>query len=138
MCWPMRPPYPAQPHSLKRSFFMRILASFLSLVLIASPVLAGGPSRAKLGEKIPNLELAGEKGERLALHDLKDKKAIILVFFSFECPVSNSYCQPLIDMHKEYGKHGVAFVGLTVNDDDTAAHVAKQARDFNLTFPVFR
>jgi len=103
-----------------------------------SPVCADGPSRAKLGAKIPNLVLEGDKSQQLALYDLKDKKAIVLVFFSFECPVSNSYCQPLIDMHKEYEKHGVTFIGLTVNDDDTAAHVAKQARAFNLTFPVFR
>src|SRR6266404_8033739 len=116
----------------------RILASFLSLVVLASPASMNDPSRAKLGAKIPNLVLQGEKDQRLALHDLKDKKAIVLVFFSFECPVSNSYCQPLIDMHKEYEKHGVAFVGLTVNEDDTAAQVAKQARDFNLTFPVYR
>jgi peroxiredoxin/mono/diheme cytochrome c family protein len=116
----------------------RIIAPLLALVLIVSPAWADGPSRAKLGAKVPNLVLQGEKGERLALQDLKDKKAIVLVFFSFECPVSNSYCQPLIDMHKEFAKHGVAFIGLTVNDDDTAAHVAKQAREFSLTFPVFR
>jgi peroxiredoxin/mono/diheme cytochrome c family protein len=116
----------------------RILASFLTFACVVAPAWAEGPSRAKLGEKIPNLVLQGEKNERLALHDLKDKKAIVLVFFSFECPVSNSYCQPLIDMHKEFAKHGVSFIGLTVNDDDTAAHVAKQAREFNLTFPVFR
>ena len=86
----------------------------------------------------PESRVGSDKNQQLSLHDLKDKKAIVLVFFSFECPVSNSYCQPLVDMHKEYAKHGVAFIGLTVNDDDTAAHVAKQARAFNLTFPVFR
>ncbi len=116
----------------------RVFASLLGLALVAAPAWADGPSRAKIGEKIANLELQGDKGQRLALHDLKDKKAIVLVFLSFECPVSNSYCQPLVDMQKEFEKHGVAFVGLTVNEDDTAAQVAKQARDFNLTFPVFR
>src|SRR5581483_10213401 len=68
---------------------------------------------------------------------LKDRKAIVLVFLSFECPVSNSYAGPLADMVKEYGKHGVTFWGLTVGDDDTPAQLAQLARDFNLNFPVF-
>lgn len=117
---------------------MRIFGSIVALAFFVAPAFADGPSKAKLGEKIPNLQFEGEKGAKLALHDLKNKEAIVIVFFSFECPVSNSYCQPLIDMHKEFDKHGIAFIGLTVNEDDTAAQVAKHARDFNVTFPVFR
>lgn len=115
-----------------------LLASLLCLAACSAPAGAEGPSRAKLGEKIPNLIFHGDKGKEFALHDWKDKEAIVIVFFSFECPVSNSYCQPLVDMQKEYEKNGVAFLGLTVNDDDSAAQVAKYARDFNLTFPVYR
>lgn len=95
-------------------------------------------SKAKLGQKIPNLKFEDEKGAGFSLHDWAGKKAIVVVFLSFDCPVSNSYCQPLADLAKEYGKHGVAVLGLTPNLDETRAQVAKHAKDFDLSFPVFR
>lgn len=119
---------------MRRYFFCLVFAWFL---VIAPLARADAPSRAKLGTKIPNLTFTDASGKRLALHDLKDQKAIALVFLSFECPVSNDYCQPLADMQREYGKHSVAFIGLTVNEDETQAQVAKQAKEFNLNFPVF-
>ena len=97
-----------------------------------------GPSQARLGAKISNLTFHDEQGKSTDLYDLKDRKAIVIVFLSFECPVSNSYCALLADMAKEYGKHRVSFIGLTVNEDDTRSQVAKHAKDFSLHFPVFK
>jgi peroxiredoxin len=93
-------------------------------------------SREMLGKKIPNLTFKTETGKTLSLHDdFKDKKATVLIFFSFECPISNTYPKPLADLHKQYGKH-VGFLGLTVNQDDTRADVAKLAKKYDLPFPV--
>ncbi len=113
----------------------------LLLVAVASLALAGRataqPSTANLGKKIANVTFQGADGKTTALYDLKDRKAIVVVFLSFDCPVSTSYSQPLADMAKAFGKQGVAFIGLTVNTDETPAQVAKLARDYNLTFPVY-
>src|SRR5207244_2662911 len=65
-------------------------------------------------------------------------KAIALVFLSFECPVSNSYIAPLSEIADEFGKFGVTIWGLTVNEDETPAQVAKAAKQFSPTFPVFK
>jgi peroxiredoxin len=118
---------------------MRLSLSLL--VAAAAPALAGTaaaePSTANLGKKIANVAFKDAAGKATALHDIKAKKAIVVVFLSFDCPVSTSYSQPLADMADEFGKHGVAFVGLTVNQDETPAQVAKHAREFNLNFPVY-
>ena len=46
--------------------------------------------------------------------------------------------QPLADMAKEFDTSMVSrSIGLTTNDDDTPAQVAKQARQYNLPFPVY-
>jgi len=95
------------------------------------------PSQAKLGQKIPNLSFQDADGKTLSLYDLKDQKAIVIVFLSFECPVSTSYCDPLAAMQKDLGKH-VRFIGVTTNLDETEGQVAKQAREFKIPFPVFR
>jgi peroxiredoxin len=105
---------------------------------LAAASSAQEPSRARVGEKISNLAFKDEKGQIHQLHDLKDKKAIILAFLSFECPVSTSYAQPLSDMAKEFAAHGVVLWGLTTNEDDSRLEVAKHAKEFNLSFPVFK
>src|SRR3974390_1082953 len=76
----------------------------------ADPVVPKAPA----GKKISNLKATDNSGKVFSLYDLKDRKAIVIVFLSFDCPVSTSYSQPLADMAAEFGKH-VAFVGVTVN-----------------------
>src|ERR1017187_7555799 len=96
------------------------------------------PSKAKLGEKMPNLTFKDEKGKTHRLYELQNKKAIAIVFLSFECPVSKSYSEPLSEIAKEFEKFGVTIWGLTTNEDETAAEIAKQAKKFDLAFPVFK
>jgi peroxiredoxin len=112
------------------------LVLFSGLVLLNSSPADASPATAKLGKKIANITFKDAAGKTFSLHDFKDKKAIVIVFLSFECPVSTSYSQPLANMAKEYGKHGVVFLGLTTNDDDTAAQVAKLAKRYDIPFPV--
>ncbi|MBI2804136.1 MAG: redoxin domain-containing protein [Planctomycetes bacterium] len=115
-----------------------LIALTLAATWTGSVFAQARPSEAKLGEKIPNLTFKDEKGKAYRLYELKDKKAIALVFLSFECPVSNSYAAPLSEIQDEFGKFGVTLWGLTVNEDDTPADVARYAKKFNLTFPAFK
>lgn len=112
-------------------------ACLLAVVAFASPAFAQ-PSQAKLGAKMPNLTFKDDKGKTYRLYELENKKAIVLAFLSFECPVSNSYMAPLSEMAGEFGKFGVSIWGLTTNDDDTPAEIAKSAKRFDLAFPVFK
>ncbi len=114
-----------------------LLLAAAALVALAGAVNADGPSTANVGKKIANVTFKDAVGKATALHDLKGKKAVVLVFLSFDCPVSTSYSQPLADMAAEFGKQGVAFLGLTTNQDETPAQVARLARDYNLPFPVY-
>jgi peroxiredoxin len=123
---------------------MRPSFSRPTVLLTAALVLALGgraaadnPTKARLNQKIANVTFRDAAGKASALYDLKGKKAIVLVFLSFDCPVSTSYSQPLADMANAYGKQGITFIGLTVNQDETPAQIAKHGRDFNLPFPVY-
>ena len=79
----------------------------IALVLIAGLVLLNPspadppPATDNLGKKIANVTFKDANGKSFALYDFKDKKAIVVVFLSFECPVSTSYSQPLANMAKE-------------------------------------
>jgi peroxiredoxin len=117
-----------------------LLALALGITLLVDRAVAGEPTPppAKLGKKIGNVTFKDAAGKTFALHDLKNKKAVVVVFLSFDCPVSTNYSPVLIELTKQYEKRGVAFLGVTTNLDEDAAQVAKHAKEFKLTFPVYR
>ncbi|MBM3994350.1 MAG: redoxin domain-containing protein [Planctomycetes bacterium] len=128
---------------LEEAFDMRFVLSAIAAFTFAFCTAGfahaqAEPSQAKLGEKMPNLTFKDEKGKVHRLYELENQKAIAIVFLSFECPVSKSYSEPLSEIAREFGKFGVTIWGLTTNEDETAADVAKAAKQFDLAFPVFK
>ena len=114
---------------------LAVLVAGLAAVLVSGfSQSADGPSNARLGKKIDNFTLNDVSGKAFSLYDLKEKKAIVVVFLSFDCPVSTGYSPTLAKLAKEYGPLGVSFIGVCPCEDD-AAQVAKHAKDFSIPFP---
>lgn len=95
-------------------------------------------STNRLGMRAANLSFPTADGKTFSLRDLGDKKAVVLVFLSFECPNSNNYAPILADMARAYAGRGVAFVGVCCAEEETAASVVQRAEAFKLGFPVFK
>src|SRR5262245_535509 len=126
---------------------MRLTPSrvFVWLVLVAFCTMTASRCRAdsdlstaKLGKQIDNVIFKDGSGKPLALHDLKDRKAVVVVFLSFDCPVSTSYSETLTLLSKTYADRGVTFLGVSVNPEDDAAQLARHVKDFAIPFPVFK
>jgi mono/diheme cytochrome c family protein len=62
----------------------------------------------------------------------------VVLFLGTECPINNAYMPRLGELYREYEAKGVAFVGINANQQDTAAAVARHAREYKLPFPVFK
>jgi peroxiredoxin/mono/diheme cytochrome c family protein len=125
---------------------VRIVFRSLALILATLVVVlaypettpsADPPSKDQLGKKIGNFTLKDAAGKAISLHGLRDQKAIVVVFLSFDCPNSTNYSPTLIELHKQYAGRGVAFLGVCPCDDDDAA-VARHAREFAIPFPVVK
>src|SRR5262249_24644719 len=117
-----------------------ILALLLASIAFGPPTnntRAAEPTTTKLGSTIGNFTLKDANGKPFSLHDLKDKKAVVLVFLSFECPVSNSYAGPLTELGKKYTDKGVTVVGICAVDEDEVVAAAKQVQEFKVGFPVY-
>jgi thiol-disulfide isomerase/thioredoxin/mono/diheme cytochrome c family protein len=117
-----------------------VVALILFACLIV-PARADRPAPAdvdKLNKKIDSFTLEDSAGKPFALADLKEKKAVVVVFLSFNCPVSNSYSPTLIGLHQAYAGKGVAFVAVNSSDDLTRAELAKSAAEYRLPFPVLK
>ena len=93
------------------------------------------PVTDKLNKTIENVSFTGTDGKAVALKDLQGKRGTVVVFLSFDCPVSNSYATTLTEMHKAYSEKGIGFVGVAPTDE-LPATVAKAATEFKLPFPV--
>jgi len=89
----------------------------------------------KLGKKIENVPVLGLDGKPAQLNVAGSQKAAVIVFLSFDCPVSNSYATTLSAMQNEYGAKGVAFHAVSTADD--AVEVKKLVAEFKLSFPTY-
>ena len=119
--------------------------SFAALVLLVLFACAGASLHAdsdvgvgKLNKKIDNITLKDAGGKPHSLYEVKDKKAVVIVFLSFNCPVSISYIPALAELAKTYRDKEVAFVAVNSSDDGDAAQLAKQADEYKLSFPLFK
>ncbi len=109
--------------------------AFLAIVgvaLVGAPPVEAGSIEALLKR---SFRTQGDKV--LAWNDLAGAKASVVVFLSFDCPVSTSYSQLLADLARDYQTKGVSFVGFCPCDDD-AGRIAAQASEHRLGFPVFK
>jgi peroxiredoxin len=117
------------------------LSLFVALANLALTAGVQADDRAtndKINTKIANVRLAAADGKPLALYDLKDKKAVVVVFLSFDCPVSTKYAPVLVELANTYESKGVAFLGVVATDELDAAKTAQAAADFKIPFPVLR
>jgi peroxiredoxin len=118
-------------------FSRSLLALLLAVLFIGSAHAQKSLDVEKINKKIDNFSLTNAAGKSVSLAGFKDKKAVVVVFLSFECPMSNSYAPTLAALHKKYHSQ-VAFLAINSSDDGTAAELAKQAREFKLPFPMLK
>jgi thiol-disulfide isomerase/thioredoxin len=114
-----------------------LLAVLIALALAAPSRAADKADVDKLNKKIDfSLKTADDKTFDLA--QLKDRKAVVVLFLSFDCPVSNSYSPTLIELHKAYADKGIVFVGVDASDDLSAAELLEKAKEYKLPFAVLK
>ena len=92
-----------------------------------------------LNTRIDSVTLKDADGKLVSLLELKERnRAIVVVFLSFDCPVSTSYAPVLAELAKSYADKRVAFLGVACNDEGDAAQIVRQAAEFKLPFRVLK
>jgi peroxiredoxin len=117
----------------------------LGLVTVATwlagsgPAAGADPAPGSVGKKVAAFALTDPRDQsRVSLADLKDKKAVVVVFLGTECPINNAFLPTLAELHKQYVPQGVQVLGINSNVQDTAERVAAHARKNALPFPVLK
>lgn len=114
-----------------------LLATFVSSAAqSAEKDVAERAGAACLGRKIDNFELHSALGQKVALDEFADKKAVVVAFLGVECPLVKLYAMRLNELAKRFDDRGIAFLGIDSNVQDTLTEVADFVRREQLGFPV--
>jgi peroxiredoxin len=119
---------------------MNLFSSGLRLLLVAV-LLGGAPLAASaldIGAVAPKwTNLAGVDDKQHSLDDLKDAKAVVVVFTCNHCPVAVAYEDRLIQLTRDYQNKGVAVVAINVNnlEEDKLPAMKRRAQSKGFNFP---
>src|SRR5262245_20444559 len=110
-----------------------LLTALLGLLPAASARADGS-----VGKKIDGFALKDTTGKIWALADLKDKKAVVVLFLGTECPINNAFMPRLTELHEKYSDKSVQFLALNPNRQDTPDKIVGHVREHKIPFPVLR
>jgi thiol-disulfide isomerase/thioredoxin len=114
----------------------QLLLVVIGLAIGRSAFAADEPIKAAaIGDKIENSDsLRDLRGGKRPLSGFKGHKAIVLVFLSADCPVSNLYVPAIIELEKKYRDKKVQFLAVYPNESEDLDEVAGHVRDRDLPF----
>jgi peroxiredoxin len=115
---------------MHRFFLVSLAFAIASIAHAADP-----KAETIIGTKAPSPALTDLKGATAKFDSLRGKAATVVVFVSFDCPVSTSYFASLEELAKAHAERGAAVV-LVCPTDEARETVAKSAAGFKLTIPV--
>jgi peroxiredoxin/cytochrome c553 len=119
--------------------FLAVAPLVASLALAAgNPTHSAAVTPVKIGAPVGSLGFRDVGGKPYALADLRQSKAVLFIFLSTHCPVSNSYTTRLQALQKEYGARGVTVFGVNSNRNEGLTEVAQYAKERGLGFPMVK
>jgi len=120
---------------MKRAVFL-LLTAFL-LLNCTDNRQANAEAVADM-KKIEGFSLKDYDGKEHALADYKDSKAIVLIFVSTQCPVSNAYNERMAALYEMYKDKGVTFLGINSNKAEDVKEIKEHAGTNKLGFTILK
>lgn len=129
-----------QSHSLRisRLVFLVIAASAFGVVGYELSAEDEVSASSGVGRKVAGFSLSDAAGKERSLDELAGKQATIIVFLSAECPMSNSYLEPLTELAKKYEGQGARLMLINANAEESDSQVAKHVAEYKIQFPMLR
>ncbi|MBK8943831.1 MAG: redoxin domain-containing protein [Ignavibacteriae bacterium] len=111
---------------------------FLSLFLFISIQLFSIKISEVKSKENYNFSLYDYNKKLHNLTDYKNSKAIVLMFISTGCPVSNDYNKRMEEIYNTYKNKNVVFLGINSNKNESIEEIKEHAKENNLTFTILK
>ena len=102
--------------------FSRVAGALMALMLVFAA--AGFASAAKVRTA---LDLSGQAVDPLSQIT---NKAVVLIFVSSECPISNRYAPEIRRLHEKFSAQGIKFLLVYPNADDSTTAIRQHTNDY--------
>lgn len=106
------------------------------ILLVICVITVNGFSFDK--KKFDNFSLKDVNGKEYSLQYFKNSKAIVIIFVSTRCPVSNDYNSRMESLYKEYKDKGVAFIGINSNKEESVEEIKEHSKKNGLNFLILK
>lgn len=108
----------------------------MKTILFGLMVVLTGASVAS--NSVDDFTLNDYHGNAHTLSQYNDSKAIVLLFVSTKCPISNAYNERMEALNKEYSGKGVTVLGINSNKAESVDKIKEHAEKHGFTFPVLK
>ena len=108
----------------------------ISIMLLAGVLALAFSSSSS--QKIENFTLNDYNGVPHSLAQYHSSPAIVLIFISTQCPVSNAYDERMVSLYKVYSSRRVVFLGINANSQETAEDIKSHAQEHGFLFPILK
>lgn len=117
-----------------------VLCALVTLSVMGGALADGAKQTATIGQTAPTFTLPNVvTGAPTSLSSLeKSGKAVVVIFISTRCPVSNAYNDRMIALANTYASRGVTFVGIDANQTEPTAEVTQYVKDHKFPFAVLK
>ena len=110
-----------------------LITGLLLTIFISTGIKAGNP-----GDQAKDFTLKNYDGTSYTLSDVKDAKAIVIMFWSAECPFVQAYNDRINSFVSDYNSKGVTFWAINANSTETVKDVENHAKEHQYPFPVLK
>lgn len=110
----------------------------LAIILMSFLVMSLFGGALSPGDKVSDFSLKDYNGKVHSLSGYKDKAAIVIIFVSTRCPVSNAYNKRMEALYEEYSAKNVAFLGINSNRKEPPAEIRQHAQKHGLKFTILK
>ena len=109
----------------------------LAMMTSVSPLVAGRFNKQlEIGDAAPAwTDLAGTDGQQHSLCDLKNAKAVLVVFTSNSCPYAMDAESRVMELSKKYAARGLVVVAINANKSEEDALPAMKVRAKEKQYP---
>jgi peroxiredoxin len=109
--------------------------SSLTCVLLVSAALAYPTEPTRV---IADFTLRDYRGAERSLREFADRKLVVIAFVGTECPLARLYGTRCGELARQYEPRGVAFIGISSNQQDSVTALGHFAREHKIDFPILK
>ena len=108
---------------------------FRSSVFALMPFVAQAEDYLK---QIKDFELQDQNGVMHTLDEYQDKDYIVMYVHGSGCPIARLSVPTYLEIEEEYAEKNVEFLMINAFIQDDIPRIAKEAEEFNITFPILK